>query len=202
MDDQSDHRHQRMIAMPGHLLRRCHQIAVALFLDECAPLDLTPLQYSVLIALAEHGPCDQASLGGLTAIDRTTAQVVCGNLSKLGLVTRTRSRVDKRAKIIAITPAGRELLRAAVPLVERTQQRIVAPLTPRERERLTRLLGKIADKNNAESRAPYKPALPAPAGHGRSAPASPDPHGRSPPGSTGLKGLRNRRATSNSPRRG
>jgi MarR family transcriptional regulator, lower aerobic nicotinate degradation pathway regulator len=159
MDDQSDHRHQRMIAMPGHLLRRCHQIAVALFLDECAPLDLTPLQYSVLIALAEHGPCDQASLGGLTAIDRTTAQVVCGNLSKLGLVTRTRSRVDKRAKIIAITPAGRELLRAAVPLVERTQQRIVAPLTPRERERLTRLLGKIADKNNAESRAPYKPRL-------------------------------------------
>ena len=109
--------------------------------------------------LAEHGPCDQASLGGLTAIDRTTAQVVCGNLSKLGLVTRTRSRVDKRAKVIAITPAGRELLRAAVPLVERTRQRIVAPLTPRERETLTRLLGKIADKNNAESRAPYKPRL-------------------------------------------
>lgn len=46
-----------------------------------------------------------------------------------------------------------------MPLVERTQQRIVAPLTPRERETLTRLLGKIADKNNAESRAPYKPRL-------------------------------------------
>ncbi len=156
MDDQSARRQQRMIAMPGHLLRRCHQIAVALFLDECAPLDLTPLQFSVLSALADHGPCDQASLGGLTAIDRTTVQVVFGNLNKLGLATRTRSRVDKRSKIIAITSGGRELLRAALPLVERTQQRIVAPLTGREREALTRLLSKIADKNNAESRAPYR----------------------------------------------
>ena len=33
--------------MAGHLLRRCHQIAVAIFLDECAAYDLTPLQFVV-----------------------------------------------------------------------------------------------------------------------------------------------------------
>ncbi len=29
---------------PDHLIRRCQQIAVALFLDACAPHDLTPMQ--------------------------------------------------------------------------------------------------------------------------------------------------------------
>ena len=115
---------------------------------------MTPLQFVVLSALADHGARDQASLGGLTATDRTTVQVVLGNLRKLGLVTLTKSRVDKRAKVVEITPAGRELMRAAIPLVERTQERIVAPLNRRERDTLTRLLGKIADKNNLESRAP------------------------------------------------
>ena len=47
-------------------------------------------------------------------------------------------------------------MRAAIPLVERTQERIVAPLSRRERETLARLLGKIADKNNLESRAPLR----------------------------------------------
>jgi MarR family transcriptional regulator, lower aerobic nicotinate degradation pathway regulator len=156
MDDQSLRRHRHVLATPGHLLRRCQQIAVALFLDECAPLNLTPLQFVVLSALSDHGARDQASLGGLIATDRTTVQVVLGNLRKLGLVTRTKSRVDKRAKVIEITPAGRELVRVAIPLVERTQERIVAPLNRRERETLTRLLGKIADKNNLESRAPLR----------------------------------------------
>jgi MarR family transcriptional regulator, lower aerobic nicotinate degradation pathway regulator len=157
MDDhRSLSRHQRVLTMPGHLLRRCQQIAVALFLDECAPLNLTPLQFVVLSALADHGARDQASLGGLTATDRTTVQVVLGNLRKLGLVTLTKSRVDKRAKVVEITPAGRELMRAAIPLVERTQERIVAPLSRRERDTLARLLGKIADKNNLESRAPLR----------------------------------------------
>ena len=155
-DDHSLRQHRRVLTTPGHLLRRCQQIAVALFLDECAPLNLTPLQFVVLSALADHGARDQASLGGLTATDRTTVQVVLGNLRKLGLVTLTKSRVDKRAKVVEITPAGRELMRAAIPLVERTQERIVAPLNRRERDTLTRLLGKIADKNNLESRAPLR----------------------------------------------
>lgn len=29
--------------MPGHLLRRCQQIAVAVFLEECRAFDLSPI---------------------------------------------------------------------------------------------------------------------------------------------------------------
>src|SRR5580658_10623325 len=64
------------LATPGHLLRRCHQISVAIFLDECQAFDLTPLQYVALSALATLGPMDKATIGGVVALDRTTVAVV------------------------------------------------------------------------------------------------------------------------------
>ncbi len=45
--------------MAGHLLRRCQQIAVAIFLEECRSLELTPLQFAVLDSLAQDGPQEQ-----------------------------------------------------------------------------------------------------------------------------------------------
>ena len=76
---------------PGHLMRRCQQIAVSVFLDECRPWDLTPLQFAVLAELNRHGPDDQVGLGGALALDRTTISVVVKNLEQRGLVERTVS---------------------------------------------------------------------------------------------------------------
>jgi hypothetical protein len=33
---------EAFLKTPGHLLPRCHQIAVAIFLDQCQAFDLTP----------------------------------------------------------------------------------------------------------------------------------------------------------------
>lgn len=142
--------------MPGHLLRRCHQIAVAIFIAECEQFDLTPLQYVALAALARNGPQDQATLGGITALDRTTVAVVIKNLEERGLASRHASKKDKRSKIVEITDAGRDLMLRAKASVEHAQDRTVAPLTSRERDQLIRLLTTIADKNNALSRAPKR----------------------------------------------
>ena len=49
---------------PGFLIRRLHQIHVALFQKKCAAFDITPLQYSLLTALARRGTADQTTLGG------------------------------------------------------------------------------------------------------------------------------------------
>ncbi len=145
-----------LVDMPGHLLRRCQQIAVALFLQECRALDLTPLQYAVLRALQGHGELDQNRLGGLTALDRTTVSTVVGKLEARGLAARTRSTADRRFNAITLTPAGAALLRDAEPAVEAAQARILAPLAPGEREGFLACLKRIADGNNLESRAPLK----------------------------------------------
>jgi DNA-binding MarR family transcriptional regulator len=142
--------------MPGHLLRRCQQIAVSIFLKECRACDLTPLQFAALSALAEHGALDQAHLGGISALDRTTVSVIVRKLESRALVTRARNRADRRSKLISITAKGRALLRRVLPRVQAAQDRILAPLNDRERAQFTALMRKVADANNLESRAPYR----------------------------------------------
>ncbi len=144
------------LTMPGHLLRRCHQIGVAVFLDQCRGHDLTPLQFGALAALERFGAMDQASLGGVTALDRTTILVVLTNLEKRGLITRRKSPKDKRAKLVEITKAGHALVAEALADVRLVQERLLAPLSARERTQLVALLTKIALQNNALSRAPHR----------------------------------------------
>ena len=142
--------------MPGHLLRRCHQIGVAIFLEACAENDLTPLQFAVLQTLVNDGAQDQVTLGGATAMDRTSIALLVRNLEQRGLLTREKSSRDQRAKIVTITAAGRKLLNTALPAVESAQRRILAPLDRAEAARLLELLGKLAENNNALSRAPAR----------------------------------------------
>lgn len=143
--------------MPGHLLRRCHQIAVAIFLEECERLGLTPLQFAVLGSLLHDGPQDQVTLGGAAALDRTTISLVIRKLEARKLVHREKSAHDQRAKIVTITAAGKYLVNEALPAVEAAQRRILEPLDRAEAEQLVALLDKLAHGNNAASRAPVRP---------------------------------------------
>ena len=143
-------------AAPGHLMRRGQQIAVSVFLDECRPWELTPLQFAVLAELHRHGPDDQVGLGGALALDRTTISVVVKKLEERGLVERCVSEKDRRSKLVSITRKGANLIREVLPAAEAAQDRMLAPLTASERAQFIRLLGKVANGNNSESRAPLR----------------------------------------------
>lgn len=143
-------------SMPGHLLRRCQQIAVSVFLNECRTFDITPLQFSILSTLAQAGPLDQAGIGGYAALDRTTVSLVVRKLEQRGLVHRQVSEKDRRSRLITISPEGEALLHTVLPVVEAAQDRMLSPLTGAERQRLVGLLRKMADGNNRESRAPLR----------------------------------------------
>ena len=145
-----------MSTMPGHLLRRCQQIAVSIFLKDCRDFDMTPIQFALLGALAENGEMDQVRLGGLTALDRTTISTVIQRLEERGLVARRQSDKDRRSKVITILPPGRELLAEILPMVRQVQDRILAPLGEADRRELIRLLALIAEESNEESRAPLR----------------------------------------------
>lgn len=145
-------------AKPGHLIRRAQQIAVAIFLEECAAEDLTPVQYAVLIAIRDNPGIDATRVSGLIAFDRTTISGVMERLEAKGFVQRQTNAADKRAKVVDITTEGKKLLRTVEPKVERAQQRILAPLSTEEQQALMSLLSKLVDLNNEASRAPKKVA--------------------------------------------
>ena len=148
------------LEMPGHLLRRCHQISVAIFLDERQAFDLTPLQYVTLSALATHGPMDKATIGGVVALDRTTVAVVVKNLEQRELATTRPSEYDRRAKLVKITAKGLSLASSAQAQVAKAQEQTVAPAHGEGRRRqLLCLLRRLLKKTIFLSRVPRRRVL-------------------------------------------
>jgi len=145
-----------LVDLPGHLLRRCHQISVALFHEECAAFDITPLQFAVLKTLMENGPLDQVTIGGLAALDRTTVAVVLQKLELRKMLRRVQSQTDRRQNIVSLTERGKRLIGDVSEAVSRAQAKTVAPFVGAEKAEFIRLLSKLAETNNAHSRAPLK----------------------------------------------
>lgn len=138
---------------PGFLVRRLHQIHVALFAEECAPFGITPVQFSVLTALERDAPLDQVSLAGEVGIDRANCTDVLGRLEERGLIHRVPSPADSRAKLCELTAAGRRLLARLAPAAQRAHDRTVAALPKAEREAFVRSLARLVEANNALGRA-------------------------------------------------
>lgn len=145
---------------PGHLIRRLNQISVAMFLEEIGHLDLTPRQYAALNMIKEVPNIDQASLCNMIAMDKTTIVKVIDRLVEKGLITRTRSDTDRRTNWLAITDAGNETIKQVVPLLDRSDQRILAPLSREDRVHFMEMLTQLVHVNNIYSRAPMTTELP------------------------------------------
>jgi DNA-binding MarR family transcriptional regulator len=143
----------------GHLIRRTYQISQALFLDETTELGLTSVQYSALNAICELPDLDQATLSRLIAFDKTTLVKVLDRLVTKGLVTRERSTTDRRRHVLNATAEGRRVIGEIVPMLERAQDRLLAPLGPDEQTVFLSLLSKIVQVNNVYSRVPLDPDL-------------------------------------------
>ena len=142
--------------MPGHLIRRAQQIAVAIFMEECAECDLTPVQYAALVAIRENPGTDATRLSSLIAFDRSTLGNVLERLETRKLVIRYPSADDKRIKLLNVTPEGAALTKRAERAVLATQERILAPLRPTDRAKLMELLGQLVEQNNDASRVPQR----------------------------------------------
>jgi DNA-binding MarR family transcriptional regulator len=137
---------------PGYLIRRLHQIHVALFLEECKDSKLTPVQYGLLTALAMRGALDQGSLAEELGLDRTTTAEVLSRLEKRALVTRKPNPRDRRAKLAKITRRGRALTAAMFSGMQRAQDRMCSPLSQKERDALMATLARLIEANNAYGR--------------------------------------------------
>jgi len=149
-----------LYSKPGYLFRRAQQIAVAIFMEECAAQALTPVQYAALVAIREHAGLDATRLSALVAFDRSTLGDVLERLEERGLILRQPSPQDKRVKLLFPTPRGRKLLTEVMPAMERAQARMLAPLKPSDRQTLLRLLGELVEANNEVSRAPLRVRAP------------------------------------------
>ena len=128
---------------PGFLIRRLHQIHVALFAKHCEPFGVTPVQFSLLTALATRGVADQTLLAADVALDRTTATGAIKRLQDRGLARRVASAGDRRARLWSTTTKGGELLEKMQARVREAHDATIAALAPGERTLLVAVLRRL-----------------------------------------------------------
>ncbi|WP_454918118.1 MarR family winged helix-turn-helix transcriptional regulator [Xanthobacter sediminis] len=128
---------------PGFLARRVHQIHVSLFAELCAPFGVTPVQYSLLSALADRNEADQTTLSRLVALDRTTTTGALKRLEARGLVRRGTSPTDRRSQSCSLTDEGRALLAEMEAAARQAHAATVEMLSAAEKELLIGAMKKI-----------------------------------------------------------
>ncbi|HEY7621499.1 MAG TPA: MarR family winged helix-turn-helix transcriptional regulator [Solirubrobacteraceae bacterium] len=106
-------------------------------------LGLSPRAQSVL-ATAMTGDRTQGEIARAVGLDKTTMVVTLDELEAAGLAERRPSPHDRRARVIAVTPAGKRKVREAEAIAERVRADVLSVLPEDEREAflsaLTRLV--------------------------------------------------------------
>ncbi|MET8538715.1 MarR family winged helix-turn-helix transcriptional regulator [Streptomyces sp. NPDC005065] len=88
-----------------------------------ASVGLRGTQFSILQKLSAHGEMTISGLAEMIAMDRTTMASNLKPLAREGLVTVEPSAVDRRARVVTLTPDGLSRVEAALPLWRAVQDR-------------------------------------------------------------------------------
>jgi MarR family transcriptional regulator, lower aerobic nicotinate degradation pathway regulator len=140
--------------LPGHAIRRLHQISVGIFLQQVGELGITPVQFGALQSVSNQPGIDQRSLARSLALDTSTTGGVVDRLEARGWLQRRAAPDDRRIRQLVLTDAGQAALEEVRPAMERAQEQILAPLTERQRIDFMRMLQRLVEQNNEMSRAP------------------------------------------------
>src|SRR5215472_7494697 len=116
-----------------YLLRRVTDAAGRMANAHLATLGLDTRRYSVLAGVAAGGGSSQRTIADTLGLDRATVVALVDTLESQGLARRVRSRDDRRANAVELTPKGRRTLSRADALMEACELRFVAALRDEER---------------------------------------------------------------------
>jgi DNA-binding MarR family transcriptional regulator len=138
---------------PGFLVRRLHQIHVALFQEKCAAFEITPLQYSLLSALAVRKAADQTTLAADVALDRTTTTGALKRLQSRNFIERAIDRHDRRARLCRLTAAGSRLLAKIEASAREAHRDTLSSLSKTDQKRFVAMMQRIVAAHPDHSRA-------------------------------------------------
>jgi DNA-binding MarR family transcriptional regulator len=146
-----------MWSRPGFLLRRLHQIHYGLFYEECGTGTLTPLQFGLLTVLTEHPEgVDIGALALQLGTDRSTTADVALRLARKGYIEQSVDESDRRKVLSVITQEGRQFLSHMDAPMQKSQERLLRPLTPVQRKRLMEAMKILVRTYNDKGRAKMK----------------------------------------------
>lgn len=139
-------------APPGVMIRRVHQIYMAIYARQCAAFGTTPVQSSIMQVLLRQPGIDQIALAGEIGVDRTTVSSVLLRLESRGIVRREVDPDNRRLKRGYLTPPGKAMLLDMQRAIDAAHAELVAPLRPGDRKRFLAQLVLLVQANNEQGR--------------------------------------------------
>lgn len=136
---------RRIAQLPTWLLSQANARGHRLLTEAFARHGVRGYHYRLLAALDESGPASQIALSRHTGIDRSDVVAAVNDLESEGLLTRSSDAQDRRRNTIAITATGSARLAELDDVVAGVQEALLAPLSPRDRTELLRLLSHLSD---------------------------------------------------------
>src|SRR5262247_1746470 len=113
----------------GGGLRRASRAISRFYGAAFAPLDLTAMQFTLLVAVNLGGPIPLSRLAEFLVLDRTSLYRAVKPLIRRRCVRILPGRTG-RERTAALTEAGRRLLHEALPVWKKTQERFIEALGP------------------------------------------------------------------------
>jgi DNA-binding MarR family transcriptional regulator len=129
----------------GYALRRAQGVVYADLNGALARISLRPLQFTLLLMVAENPGASQSSVCEALGIQKANCVPTMGELERRGYIIRRKSAADARSYELHITHKGKRILQRAGEVHSLHEQRLIDRIGVDGRDQLLRLLGKLTE---------------------------------------------------------
>lgn len=128
------------------VLARCYASVARHSASDIARHDLTVTEFGILEALHHKGPLLLGEIQRKVLVTSGGITYLVDRLVEKGLVRREESPTDRRARFAVLTPAGAALIARIFPAHAAALTEVMAELSAREQEVVTRLLRRLGTR--------------------------------------------------------
>jgi DNA-binding MarR family transcriptional regulator len=129
----------------GYALRRAQGAVYADLNDALASLELRPVQFTLLLTVAENPGASQSNVCEALGIQKANCVPTMSELERRGLIIRRKSPSDARSYELHLTTKGKRVLQRAGEVQSSHEQRLIARIGIDGRDQLLQLLGKLTE---------------------------------------------------------
>ena len=129
----------------GYALRRAQGVVYADLNGALARISLRPLQFTLLLMVAENPGSSQSTVCEALGIQKANCVPTMGELERRGYIIRRKSTADARSYELHITHKGKRILQRAGEVHSLHEQRLIDRIGVEGRDQLLRLLGKLTE---------------------------------------------------------
>ncbi len=128
----------------GFQLRMAQIASFQGFARHAQGIGLSPGRFAALILIDRNPGLSQTALSRAIGSDKSTLTPVLDDLVKRGLISRERTRTDRRLYELKLTEAGRKAMRSMNERAQRHESELDEIVGPRDRAQFMEILRRIS----------------------------------------------------------